>query len=720
MDDLFRQIGRYAVLSRIGSGGFATVYRARDTNLDREVALKVMRPLLLSDVAFVERFRQEARVVANLDHPSIVPVYDYGDIEDRLCLVMKLLPGGSLADLLAAGPLPWPRVLQLTSQIAAALDYAHERGLVHRDVKPENVLLDGEGNAVLGDFGLVRALESGRLTTSLSGGVLGTPAYLAPEVWNGQSGTRQTDVYSMACLVFEMVSGMQLFDAPTPPATMMLHFRAPQFPESWPQGVPPGVERVLRKALARHAEDRQPTAGAFAVELAALADDPLAEPYAALEAAIAAGQWHDAVALGERIVGESPGYREARQLLDRALAARMESDRATWAAQWKAQAERALAVSDWEGALSAARRWQQFAPDDGDAAAAVEQASAEVAQTAEPESPIAEKVTFTPPDDRPGATAAPAGAATSSSAAPARQRQEIKEEAEIKARDKKPGRWQRAFHKSRILPAIFTRTPGEATLPAGDAEEVSGPPPLPIALARPVVTYLILVINILIFVLVVIEMGTFEVFSDPYYLIQYGAFESNRVVDDGQVWRFITTLFVHADLALLILTTFALVSVGRVVEARYGSARFAFIYFGSGLLANAVAALLDPDPLFFPGAHPAVFGILAAQLALYTYQRRHRLEGEFGLNDPPRRYTVITILFIALLGLAILRFTAASLLLGLLAGFALGYLLAPHPAPDESAPGGYRDRATLRRRWWVPLATLVLLVASLLVFISDH
>jgi tetratricopeptide (TPR) repeat protein len=421
MDDEVSKIGRYIILGRIGSGGFATVYRVRDSNLDREVALKVMRPLLLSDPNFVARFEQEARVVANLDHPNIVPIYDYGDIEDRLCLVMKLLPGGSLADLLEAGALPWQQVVSLAAQVASALDYAHERGLVHRDIKPENVLLDEKGNAVLADFGLVRALESGRLTTSLSGGVLGTPAYVAPEVWNGDAGTRSTDVYGLACLVYEMITGAQLFDAPTPPATMTLHFRPPQFPPQWPEDTPPGIERVLRQALAHDPEERYPSAGAFAAALAELADDPLAAPYEALQAALAERRWPDAVALAESILERGPGYRDTAALLSAANAARAEADRATWAAQWQAEAEQALAAGDWQRALSAARRWQEFAPEDVAAAAAIERARTglepveEAVQREEPAAgePVVEQSAFDEPvaPEGSGVLATVAGAA---------------------------------------------------------------------------------------------------------------------------------------------------------------------------------------------------------------------------------------------------------------------------------------------------------------------
>ena len=368
------QIGRYIVLEELGSGGFSTVYRVEDTVLGREVALKVMRPLLLSDPTFVERFKREAQVMASLDHAHIIPIYDYGEFEDRLCLVMKLMPGGSVGHLVEDGPLPWERVLTITQQVAAALDYAHERRLVHRDVKPHNVLLDDRGRAVLADFGLVRALETGTITSSLSGGILGTPAYVPPEIWNGETATPASDIYSLACVVFNMATGATLFDAPTPPATMSLHFRPPQFPEEWPDGVPPGLEGVLARALARQPADRYRGAGALVEALAALADDPLAEPYAALQAALADERWPDAIALAERIMEQEPGYRDTRALLNRALVGNAASERATWAAQWREATQAALAAREWEEALSAARKWQEFAPEEEAPAAAIARA----------------------------------------------------------------------------------------------------------------------------------------------------------------------------------------------------------------------------------------------------------------------------------------------------------------------------------------------------------
>jgi membrane associated rhomboid family serine protease len=689
MDDLFRQVGRYTVLSRVGSGGFSTVYRARDTNLDREVALKVMRPLLLSDAPFVERFRQEARVVANLDHPNIVPIYDYGDIEDRLCLVMKLLPGGSLADLIKQGALPWERVLRLVGQIAAALDYAHGRGLVHRDIKPENVLLDQDGNAVLADFGLVKALESGRLTTSLSGGVLGTPAYLAPEVWNGQPGTPTTDVYSLACLVFEMVTGTQLFDAPTPPATMMLHFRPPQFPAQWPEGTPAGLDRVLRQALARHPEDRYASAGALVAALAALEADPLGETYAALQAALAAEAWHEAVAVGERIVDEAPGYRDARALLERALDGRMAADRVTWAGQWQAQTERALAAADWDGALSAARRWQQLAPEDDWAAAAVARAEEMVAPTeavaaTEPVArgkPVVEKVTFAPAGGRDAGVIAPVVG-------------DVVPAGAVGDRGRLAGIGGRRF-----VGMVFYR-PEDEGAQAG------------LQLVPPVLTFVLLAVLIAVYVAEELAGGA----RSGAVLVQFGIMNA-RLFNMGQWWRLVATLFIHIHLVNLLVNLFALYAAGPEVEARYGYARFTSIYLAGGLLANAIVFAVYGDRVTaLAGPEGAVYALLGALLAyfLVTWRRGSVAAG----SRPLRRLFVLLTLFLLTLGPTMTPRHPLLQPVGFVVGLVLGYLLAPRLVADEDAPDGWRDMATLRRRWWVVVGTVAVLAAALAVALS--
>ena len=265
---------RYTALEELGSGGFSTVFRGRDEKLGRDVALKVMHPALLSDATFVERFHREAQVAANLRHPHIVTVYDYGEYEDRLCLVMDLMAGGSLADLLAAGRLPWQRVLEITVPVADALDYAHGQDLIHRDVKPHNILLDEAGRAALADFGVVRALQSGTVARTMSGGVVGTAAYIPVEIWDGEPPSPRTDVYALACVVYEMVTGERLFQGSSISNTIRLHLRPPEFPEAWPEGAPAGLEQVLSRALAQYPSDRYQSAGALAQALSALEAHP--------------------------------------------------------------------------------------------------------------------------------------------------------------------------------------------------------------------------------------------------------------------------------------------------------------------------------------------------------------------------------------------------------------------------------------------------------------
>ncbi|MCU0923757.1 MAG: serine/threonine protein kinase, partial [Burkholderiaceae bacterium] len=187
MADSQRFLGKYQIIDDLGRGGFATVYRARDRDLDRQVALKVLDPLLTRDPVWVARFRREAQAVARLDHPRVVTVYEIGQSEGALFIATKLIEGGSLAEYLAAaGPLPWPDVLRITGEIAEALDYAHGHGVLHRDLKPANVLLDPRNGAVLTDFGFARLVADNSLSISLSGGIVGTPAYIAPEVWEGR------------------------------------------------------------------------------------------------------------------------------------------------------------------------------------------------------------------------------------------------------------------------------------------------------------------------------------------------------------------------------------------------------------------------------------------------------------------------------------------------------------------------------------------------------
>ncbi len=357
-----QQIGRYTIIEEIGHGGFAAVFRAIDTTLEREVAIKVMRPLLMSDPEFVARFQREAKVAASLQHPNIIPIYDYGEYEGRLFLVMKLMQD-SLAKRLEQGPLPWEQVVALGQQIAAGLDFAHRRGAIHRDIKPDNILLDEQGNALLADFGVVKAMAQSTLTVSMSGGILGTPAYIAPEVWSDQPATPVTDVYALACMVYEMVMGQKLFNASTPPATMTLHFQPLQLPDRWPDGTPPGLSDVLRRALAQDPVQRTQTAVELTASLTTLTLDSLADRYTALQAALDAGNWLDAIALAEAILAQNPTYKDTSALLQQATTGQMAAQQTIQAAQWQEQAEQAVAAGNWVMAFTAIQRWQQITPN---------------------------------------------------------------------------------------------------------------------------------------------------------------------------------------------------------------------------------------------------------------------------------------------------------------------------------------------------------------------
>jgi tetratricopeptide (TPR) repeat protein len=360
-----RTLGKYEILEEIGKGGFATVYRARDPDLDRVVALKVLDPLLTRDAVWVARFRREARAVAKLDHLHVVTIHEVGQAEGMLYIATRLVEGGSLSRRIAEqGALPWDEVVRLVGEIASALDYAHGQGVVHRDLKASNVLLDEERGALLTDFGFARMVAESSFSVSISGGVVGTPQCIAPEVWEGQPATPHTDVYALGCILYEMVVGEHLFQGDTTPAVMRAHFKPLDLPEEWPEGVPSGLKEVLETALAKEPEARYARAGELAEAVATLKVDALVEPYAGLEAAVAAGDWERALALANQIAAQDLGYRDVATLEEKALHGQEQAARAREAATWRAEAERALAEGDRQGAEMAARQWQALTPDD--------------------------------------------------------------------------------------------------------------------------------------------------------------------------------------------------------------------------------------------------------------------------------------------------------------------------------------------------------------------
>jgi serine/threonine protein kinase len=201
-----KKYGRYEIESELGRGGMSTVYLANDPRFGRKVALKVMSQTLRDDPTFRGRFEREARIIATLEHPAIVPVYDYG--EDRApYLVMRYMPGGTLADRIISGPLTLETAVPIIQRLAGALDHAHEHGVIHRDLKPGNILFDQYNNAFLTDFGIVKLVQ-GSNTALTASGVIGTPAYMSPEQIHGETSLDgRSDIYTLGIILFEMLTG---------------------------------------------------------------------------------------------------------------------------------------------------------------------------------------------------------------------------------------------------------------------------------------------------------------------------------------------------------------------------------------------------------------------------------------------------------------------------------------------------------------------------------
>ncbi len=279
MDELVGQnLGQYQVTELIGKGGMATVYRARQISMGRDVAMKVLPRVLLHDGSFLERFYREVKVIAQLQHPHIVPVYDYGEQDGMPYIVMAYLSGGTLADRIAVhGPMDLDEVKHIVRQVADALDYAHRKGIIHRDFKPSNVLLDEQGNCYLSDFGLAQVTET---THKLTGtGMLGTPQYMAPEQAEVLQLTPAADVYALGVTVFQMLTGRPPYEAPTVVGVLLAH-RTHPIPDvrSIRPNLPEVTQQIISQAMAKSAEARYPTPGNLAAALESLAGEAHAAP----------------------------------------------------------------------------------------------------------------------------------------------------------------------------------------------------------------------------------------------------------------------------------------------------------------------------------------------------------------------------------------------------------------------------------------------------------
>jgi serine/threonine-protein kinase len=253
--------GAYRIIEPLGRGGMASVYTAYEAALDRYVALKVLPGEFLHDETFAERFRREAKVVARLEHPNIIPIHAFGIEGGIPWMAMRLISGGALSGLLRGGPLTHERIITILRGAADALDYAHGKGVVHRDVKPQNILLDEAERVYLADFGIAKMVEgSGALTQT--GMITGTPQYMAPEQATGQTVDKRVDIYALAVVAYEMLTGRVPFSADTPVAVLMKHVSEPM-PIPPPSAVPEPLVRALLKGLAKKPEERWPSAGAL-------------------------------------------------------------------------------------------------------------------------------------------------------------------------------------------------------------------------------------------------------------------------------------------------------------------------------------------------------------------------------------------------------------------------------------------------------------------------
>jgi hypothetical protein len=251
-----REFGPYRVVSGLGAGGMASVHKAYQATVDRHVALKVLSSLLSDDSQFLVRFRHEAKIVAQLQHPGILQVFDFGEIDGVAYLVMPLVPGGTLAALLKAQRLELPAIVSMVGQICEALDYAHSKGIVHRDIKPSNILIDERGNCLVADFGLARLAE-GSSDLTASGALMGTPAYMSPEQAAGQTAGPASDIYALGIILYQMLTGRVPYVADSPAAMVMqqLGGKIPP-PRRLNPALTPAIEAVVLKALARAPDDR--------------------------------------------------------------------------------------------------------------------------------------------------------------------------------------------------------------------------------------------------------------------------------------------------------------------------------------------------------------------------------------------------------------------------------------------------------------------------------
>lgn len=266
-----KALGQYTLRDFVGKGGMGMVYRAYQERLKRDVAVKILAAIRSSQPEHIQRFNREAETSALLEHPHIVPIYDYGTQDDITYVVMRFLSGGSLSErinLAKSGRQPRMSLFQIADllrQVGGALDYAHAKGVIHRDIKPSNVMFDNVGNAFLVDFGLVKLLDSSGGTLTSSGMILGTPTYMAPEQWLDESLSPAIDQYALGIIIYTLLTEELPFDATKPYELMNLHCNhMPPPPHQKRPDVPEAVSEVIFRAIAKKTTDRFPNVTEFA------------------------------------------------------------------------------------------------------------------------------------------------------------------------------------------------------------------------------------------------------------------------------------------------------------------------------------------------------------------------------------------------------------------------------------------------------------------------
>jgi serine/threonine protein kinase len=275
--DIVRELPDYRIERQLGRGSMGVVYLAEDVHLQRKVALKILSPVLADDELFRKRFHRESQSAANLDHPNIVPIYAAGEAGGMLYIAMRYLGGGDLRALLEAnGPLSLEQATSLITQIADALDTAHAEGLVHRDVKPANILTDGREHYYLGDFGITKIVSAGTSLTS-TGQFVGTIDYISPEQIQGKAVDGRADLYALGCVLYQCLTGVVPFQRSETAALLWAHMHEePPAVTARRPDLPPQIDRVVAKAMAKQPEDRYATCRELALTLRAVASVPAA------------------------------------------------------------------------------------------------------------------------------------------------------------------------------------------------------------------------------------------------------------------------------------------------------------------------------------------------------------------------------------------------------------------------------------------------------------